>query len=117
MDLEAGVERIDAALRLGVVSGRVEIEHCAIIGQGLETVRDTFWNHQSQGHIAAQVNSMPLKKGRRAFAKIERDIKDAPAQTGDDFCLRRGSCLEMHAAYGSGQPGQSTINLFDAPRS
>ncbi|PAV72887.1 hypothetical protein WR25_21004 [Diploscapter pachys] len=88
----------DAAVILRRIGVRTFISDFAIGFQRQEAVREPNWDEELVAIVSAELGTNPLTVGRRAFAHIDRDVKDASANAADQLGLSARRCLEMQAA-------------------
>lgn len=110
VDGERRVERIQATFGIRLVGGGVKVEHFAIVGECLETVREAFRNDKCLVIVGAQTLGMPFQAGRRALPQVYSDVEDLATQAGDQFHFSMGRKLEMHTAQ---RPGPSREGMVD----
>jgi hypothetical protein len=89
----------------------VQVEHLAIICQGLEAMGKSLGDDEAGSVCFGQDYSLPSHKGRRILAQIYRDIVDLAPQASHHLDLRMGWMLKVESPDGSLTPGVRVIDL------
>src|SRR5205814_811821 len=100
-----------AARELGEIELGHLVEDLAVVGKALEAVGDSARDIQSTAIFIAQLKALPLAEGRGIAAHIHKNVENGACGAADEFDLRFGVRLKMHAADHGALFGQGEVAL------
>ena len=110
-----GILCIDTAFGSWLVGGGMEIQHFAVVGEGLKPVGKAFRDNKGFVIVGAEHLSVPAQKSRRIIAQVHGNIKDFATQATHELDFGMGWTLKMHAAHGAAARSQGVVDLGDVP--
>jgi hypothetical protein len=106
-----GIGVVQAAGEFRHVGGGHHVEDFAVRLEHLETMSETAGHIDLTAAIRGKFKTLPLTKSSGAGPHIYEHIKNAPGSAADEFDLRRGFRLPVHASDGSHSAGAGLIAL------
>lgn len=99
VDVKCRVGNRDAAVGLGRIVIVAFVLEYSLVGKNCETVGKTARDEELTVVVFSQFDCDMAAIGRRTYAYVDSNVKDASADTSDKFSLSVRGTLEMQSAH------------------
>jgi hypothetical protein len=91
----------------------VQIEHLAVLREGLEAVGKPLRDQEAPVVMSAEYLSVPFQEGRGTLPDVDGHIEHLPEKATDDLAFGVRRMLEMQAADSAPVKGPGVVDLGD----